>query len=90
MCACYRQDFLYVYIHYPQSRPVSCPPAETPVYRIYYMSVAQIAYSIGIAIVGSRSMTPHGAEACRYLTEGASRAGLTIISGLATGVACCP
>lgn len=31
-------------------------------------------------------MTPYGAEVCRYLTEGCVRAGLTIVSGLATGI----
>jgi DNA processing protein len=39
-----------------------------------------------VAIVGSRSHTRYGAEACRHLAGGLSRAGLVVASGMARGV----
>ncbi|MBI4407356.1 MAG: DNA-protecting protein DprA [Candidatus Kerfeldbacteria bacterium] len=61
---------------------------ETPVppNLLYIRGNAASLQQPSIAIVGSRAMTPYGAEVCRYLTEGCVRAGLTIVSGLATGI----
>lgn len=61
---------------------------ETPVppHLLYVRGSPDSLQRPSIAIVGSRAMTPYGAEVCRYLTEGCVRAGLTIISGLATGI----
>ena len=39
-----------------------------------------------IAIVGTRSHTRYGAEACRHLASGAARAGLVVASGMARGI----
>ncbi len=39
-----------------------------------------------VAIVGTRAITPYGEKACAYITTACVRAGLTIVSGLATGV----
>jgi DNA processing protein len=39
-----------------------------------------------VAIVGSRTHTRYGAEACRYLAGGCARAGLVVVSGMARGI----
>ncbi|HWP36098.1 MAG TPA: DNA-processing protein DprA [Gemmatimonadales bacterium] len=39
-----------------------------------------------VAIVGSRSHTRYGAEACRHLAGGLARAGLVVVSGMARGI----
>ena len=39
-----------------------------------------------VAIVGSRSHTRYGAEACRHFAGGLARAGLVVVSGMARGV----
>jgi DNA processing protein len=39
-----------------------------------------------LAVVGSRNPTPQGLETARLFSEQASRAGLTIVSGLALGI----
>jgi len=40
----------------------------------------------GVAIVGSRSHTRYGAEACRHFAGGLARAGLVVVSGMARGL----
>ena len=39
-----------------------------------------------VAIVGSRTHTRYGAEACRYLSSALARAGLVVVSGMARGL----
>jgi DNA processing protein len=39
-----------------------------------------------VAVVGSRSHTRYGAEACRHLAGGLARAGLAVVSGMARGI----
>jgi DNA processing protein len=39
-----------------------------------------------VAIVGSRTHTRYGADACRYLAGGCARAGLVVVSGMARGI----
>lgn len=39
-----------------------------------------------VAIVGSRTHTRYGAEACRLFASGAARAGLVVVSGMARGL----
>jgi DNA processing protein len=39
-----------------------------------------------VAIVGSRSHTRYGAEACRHFAGGLARAGLAVVSGMARGL----
>lgn len=39
-----------------------------------------------IAIVGSRTHTRYGADACRHLAGGCARAGLVVVSGMARGI----
>jgi DNA processing protein len=39
-----------------------------------------------VAIVGSRTHTRYGAEACRLFAAGAARAGLVVVSGMARGL----
>ena len=39
-----------------------------------------------VAIVGSRSHTRYGAEACRHFAAGLGRAGLAVVSGMARGI----
>jgi DNA processing protein len=39
-----------------------------------------------VAIVGSRSHTRYGAEACRFFAGGLARAGLVVVSGMARGL----
>lgn len=42
--------------------------------------------NLAIAIVGTRHATPYGKEQAEYLAAGLSRAGFTIVSGLARGI----
>lgn len=42
-----------------------------------------------IGVVGTRKMTREGKGACEYLVKGLSKAGVTIVSGLALGVDSC-
>ena len=39
-----------------------------------------------VAIVGSRTHTRYGADACRHLAGGCARAGLVVVSGMARGI----
>ena len=43
-------------------------------------------FSTTLAVVGSRNPTPQGLETARQFAEHASRAGLTVVSGLALGI----
>ena len=43
-------------------------------------------FSTTLAVVGSRNPTPQGLETARQFSEQASRAGLTVVSGLALGI----
>ena len=43
-------------------------------------------FSTTLAMVGSRNPTPQGLETARQFSEQASRAGLTVVSGLALGI----
>ncbi len=43
----------------------------------------------GIAIVGSRKASPHGAKCARHLARGLALEGFTIVSGLAQGIDTC-
>ena len=45
-----------------------------------------LAKNIGIAVVGTRRPTAYGVEACETIAGALASAGLTIISGLATGI----
>lgn len=39
-----------------------------------------------VAVVGSRTHSPYGADACRHFAAGLARAGLVVVSGLARGL----
>ena len=46
----------------------------------------ELAQRPAVAIVGSRSHTRYGGEACRHFAGGLSRAGLVVVSGMARGI----
>ncbi|MFA6475612.1 MAG: DNA-processing protein DprA [Patescibacteria group bacterium] len=65
----------------PLLREIPHPP-----HLLYSIGDAATLYQPAIAIVGSRAMTPYGAAVCEQITAACVRAGLVIVSGLATGI----
>lgn len=53
---------------------------------LYCVGDATLLHSPCIAIVGSRAMTAYGEKVCAYLVRDLVQAGITIVSGLATGI----
>ncbi len=58
----------------------------TPPESLFIAGNLQILQESGIAVVGSRAITRYGQQACTSIVRSLVQAGLTIISGLATGV----
>ncbi len=58
----------------------------SPPHLLYIAGNSSALYLPSIAIVGSRAMTPYGEHVCRYVVSACVRAGLAIVSGLATGI----
>ena len=67
---------------YPQA--LLDTPGAPPV--LYFMGRRELLNRPALAIVGSRQATPQGCENARAFAEALSRAGLTIVSGMALGV----
>lgn len=67
---------------YPQA--LLDTPGSPPV--LYFMGRRELLNRPALAIVGSRQATPQGCENALAFAEALSRAGLTIVSGLALGV----
>ncbi len=59
------------------------PAAPTLLFALGDLSLLQHP---AVAIVGSRTHTRYGAEACRLFAAGAARAGLVVVSGMARGL----
>jgi DNA processing protein len=57
-----------------------------PPHLLYVKGNAACLTNPSVAIVGTRAITPYGEKTCAYITAACVRAGLTIVSGLATGV----
>ena len=66
--------------------PVNLKNIYDPPPVIYYRGALKISDLNGIAIVGSRKMTPYGRRATRRLVYQLVNEGITIVSGLALGV----
>jgi DNA processing protein len=64
--------------------PLSKVPAPPPL--LYFRGEWVETYTNAIGIVGSRSCTSYGLKVAAQLAKGLSRAGFTIISGLARGI----
>ncbi len=58
---------------------------DPPVF-LYYLGDKSLFSNPGVAVVGSRSATKQGRESCHELCRRLSRAGVTVISGLAWGI----
>ena len=70
----------------PQQYPPLLRETPQPPDLLYLLGDVGCLTKPGIAVVGSRAMTPYGAAACRAVVEACVRAGLVIVSGLATGI----
>lgn len=67
---------------YPQSfRELGSPPPA-----VFAAGRLELLEADGIAVVGTRSCTPHGLEAATRIARGVAAAGVTVISGLARGI----
>ncbi|HEU4458720.1 MAG TPA: DNA-processing protein DprA [Methylibium sp.] len=60
--------------------------APDPPLLVYAIGRVELLHAPTIAIVGSRNPTPQGEENARQFAAAMSRAGLTIVSGLALGI----
>lgn len=78
-------------------RPVTMLNAEYPrlLLEIYdpppvlFVRGGKIDYEKAVAVVGTRACTRVGKDTAMYIGEGLSRAGVTVISGLARGIDAC-
>lgn len=68
--------------HYP---PLLKHLAQVPE-PLYYVGDVNVLTTPSVAIVGSRSMTRYGQQVCEQLVRDLVQHGLTIVSGLATGI----
>jgi len=59
--------------------------SDPPLYLYYHGDISLLA-NPAVAIVGTRQSTAYGREATKEIGEGLSRAGITIVSGLAYGI----
>lgn len=62
-------------------RPIPDPP---PV--LFALGRLDLLRAPAVAIVGSRNRSAYGVVACRLVAEGAARAGITVVSGMARGI----
>ena len=67
---------------YPEH--MACMPFAPPV--LFYRGNRELLASPAVALVGARKCTQRGREMATELARGLSRAGLTIVSGLAYGI----
>lgn len=57
-----------------------------PPQQLYCTGAVELLEQPSIAVVGSRALTSYGERACQWLVPDLVKAGLVIISGLATGI----
>jgi DNA processing protein len=65
----------------PALRGIPDPPV-----LLFAAGRLDLAEQPAVAIVGSRTHTRYGADACRHLAGGCARAGLAVVSGMARGI----
>ena len=65
----------------PALRGIPDPPV-----LLFAAGRLDLAERPAVAIVGSRTHTRYGADACRHLAGGCARAGLAVVSGMARGI----
>ncbi len=66
--------------------PAALLQTADPPLLLYAIGRADLLQAPSIAVVGSRNPTPQGAENARAFAAAFSRAGLTVVSGLALGI----
>jgi DNA processing protein len=66
--------------------PAALLNTEDPPLLLYAQGRAELLQASSFAIVGSRNPTPQGEENARAFAANLSRAGLTVVSGLALGI----
>lgn len=71
---------------FPMALAQAHPPVRTLFGRGCRELITKMALQPGLAIVGSRQASPQGLADAHWYAKEASRAGLTIISGLAQGI----
>lgn len=80
--ACGMQVITYLDSRYPRRlRQIPDPPI-----LLYYLGDDSLLQNPGLAVVGARKCTTQGLNATRTMAEDLSRAGLTVISGMAYGI----
>lgn len=57
-----------------------------PPLLLHAVGRVELLNAVGVAVVGSRNPTPQGSENARAFAAALSRAGLTVVSGLALGI----
>ncbi len=72
---------------FDEAFPVSLKQSEVdPPYILFYQGDITLLNSTCVAVVGTRTPSPYGKNQCRAFVEPLSNAGVTIVSGLATGI----
>jgi DNA processing protein len=66
--------------------PATLADIPEPPPALFALGRLELLASPAVAIVGSRDHSPYGAECCRLIAAQASRAGITVVSGMARGL----
>jgi DNA processing protein len=72
--------------YFDDEYPIKLRNIDGAPYILYYKGNISISNSLSIAVVGSRKATDYGAWAAEKLSRELAELGVTIISGLATGI----
>lgn len=70
----------------PEDFPPLLQEIPDPPTRLYLRGSLPSSEKVFLAVVGSRTSTPYGIRACRYLIEGLRGYPIVIVSGLAYGI----
>lgn len=71
---------------FDENYPKKLKKISDPPFILYYKGNLSIAENFGIGIIGSRKPTVYGSYVAKNLTEKLVDAGITIISGMASGI----
>ncbi|MFD2670116.1 DNA-processing protein DprA [Marinicrinis sediminis] len=82
----YEQNEVEVLTYADERYPVRLKEMASPPWVLYMKGDSALLHGISLAIVGTRHPTAYGLQATEKLASACSRKGMTIVSGLASGI----